>query len=390
MSDKDIKIIEVTQNKNWKAFVNLPWEIYTNDPQWVPPLLFEFNKQLNHSKNPFFKYGKAKFWIASLNGRTVGRIAAIINPLHNKHYGDKTGFFGYFECIENDFVAKKLFDMASYWLFGQGFDKMCGPVNLSTSNECGLLIEGFDSPPVIQMTHNPPYYQKLIDNYGFKKEIDLFAFQAISADFINNGKLIQKLQRFSDLVKSRGDVNFRTINLKDFPNEMERVRILFNDYMSDNWGFVPIEKEDFEFMGSTLKEILVKELAIFAEVDGLPVGFSIAIPDINEVLKKMNGKLLPLGIFKYLYFKNKVSGLRVILMGINKPYRRKGLESIFYYHTILECVKRKYKKAELSWISEDNGPMVQALVNMDAELYKRYRIFNKNLLKTSIGSQLYN
>ena len=380
MSERDIKIIEVSQGKDWKDFVKLPWTIYKNDPKWVPPLLFEFNKQISKTKNPFFKYGKAKFWIANLNGTAVGRITAIINPLHNTHYGDKTGFFGYFECIENDLVAKKLFDTASYWLFEQGCDVMSGPVNLSTSNECGLLIEGFDDPPVIQMTHNPKYYQELINNYGFKKEIDLLAFQVMSDDLINNHKLIQKLQRFSDLIKNKGNVKFRTIDLRDFPNELERVRILFNDYMRDNWGFVPIEKDEFKFIGSSLKQILVKELAIFAEVDGQPVGFSIAIPDINEVLIKMNGKLFPMGLLKYFYYKNKVSGIRVILMGINKPFRKKGLEAIFYYHTILEGIKRKYKKAELSWVSENNAPMVQALVNMDAKLYKRYRIYKKVIL----------
>ena len=380
MTDSDIKIIEVRNRNNWNCFVKLPWSIYENDPNWVPPLLLEFKKQISRSKNPFFKYAKAKFWIANLNNGTVGRIAAIINPLHNRYYGDSTGFFGYFECIENELVAKKLFDVATFWLYGQGCDQISGPVNLNTSNECGLLIEGFDKPPVIQMTHNPKYYQKLINNYGFRKEIDLLAFQVMSEDLINNQKLMQKLHRFSDLIKTKGNVKFRTIDLGDFPNELERIRILFNDYMSDNWGFVPMEKEEFKFIGSSLKEILVKELAIFAEVDGEPVGFSIAIPDINEVLIKMNGKLFPIGILKYLYFKNKVSGIRVILMGISKPFRRKGLEAIFYYHTILEGIKRKYKKAELSWVSEKNRPMVQALVNMDADLYKRYRIYKKELL----------
>lgn len=379
MNDRDINIIEVEGTKHWKQFTKLPWKIYENDPNWIPPLLVEFKKQLCPSKNPFFKEAKVNYWIAVINGSAVGRIAAIINPRHNKHHHDKTGFFGYFECIDNDIIARKLFDTASYWLHQHGRDRMCGPVNLSVSNECGLLIYGFDKPPVIQMTHNPSYYLKLIDNYGFKKEIDLLAFQLIVENVHSNGRVMEKLKRINDIVSQRESVKFRTFNLKDFSNELERVRILFNDYMSDNWGFVPIEREEFEFIGSTLKQILIKQLAIFVEVNGQPVGFLIALPNINEVFKKINGKLFPFGIFKYLYFKNKVSGLRVVLMGISKPYRKKGLEAVLYYRSIKEAVKGKFKTAELSWISEKNVPMIQAMVNMNAHLYKKYRIYDKDI-----------
>lgn len=382
----DIKILEVNNNSSWKEFTMLPWEIYKNDPVWVPPLLIELKKQLSKTKNPFFKEGTGNFWIAKYNEKTVGRIAAIINPQHNRHYKDKTGFFGYFESVENNIISRKLFNTASNWLHEHGKDRMCGPVNLTTSNECGLLVQGFGTPPVIQMTHNPPYYRELIDDYGFKKEIDLLAFQLTVENLLNNNKAVRKLKQLNDIIVKKENVRFRSINLKDFPNELERVRLLFNDYMSENWGFVPIKREEFKFIGATLRQILVKDLTIFAEVDGQPVGFLIALPDFNEVLKKINGKLIPFGIFKYLYFKNKISGLRVILMGINKPFRKKGLEAVFYYHTLQEAVKRKYKKSELSWISEKNIPMVQAMINMNAELYKRYRIYEKPILIERIGA----
>lgn len=376
---EDISIIEVDNNKLWKQFLMLPWKIYENDPNWVPPLLFEIKKLLNPSKNPFFKEAKVNYWIAVINGNFVGRIAAIIDSRHNTHHNDKVGFFGYFECIDNDLVANKLFDTASDWIYQHKMVRICGPVNLSTSNECGLLIEGFDNPAVIQMTYNPFYYIKLINNYGFKKEIDLLAYQLITENVLGNNKLIQKLKRLNAIVSQKENIKFRIFNLKDFPNELERVRQLFNDYMSDNWGFVPIEKDEFKFIGASLKQILVKELAIFAEVDGRPVGFSIALPDINEVFKRLNGKLFPVGIFKYFYFKNKITGFRVILMGINKPYRKKGLEAVFYYHTLQQAIKRNFSKVELSWISEKNIPLVQAMVNMNAQLYKRYRIYEKDI-----------
>ncbi|MBL4862464.1 MAG: hypothetical protein JKY09_05540 [Crocinitomicaceae bacterium] len=373
-----VKIIEVGNSKHWNQFVNLPWKIYAKDPNWVPPLLFEFKRQLNPSKNPFFRDAKANYWIAMKNGESVGRIAAIINNRHNEHYSDKVGFFGYFECIDDHGVANELFNIASDWLQTNGKQSMRGPVNLSTFYECGLLIEGFDSSPLVQMTYNPLYYIRLFDHVGFKKEIDLLAFE-ITESIYNNEKVMQKLQRLNDVVVHKEHLTFRTFNSRDFSNEVERMRILFNDYMSENWGFVPIDKEEFGFMAESLKQILIKDMAIFAEVDGQPVGFSIALPDINQVFKRLNGKLFPIGIFKYLYYKNKVSALRVILMGVNKPYRKKGLEAVFYYHTIKEAQKRNFNRAELSWISEKNQPMIRALVNMNAELYKRYRIFEKEI-----------
>ncbi|MCZ6703713.1 MAG: hypothetical protein O6940_11830 [Ignavibacteria bacterium] len=374
----DSKLIEVKYNdKHWEDFIKFPWKIYENNQHWVPPLLVELNKQLNHSKNPFFKKAKIKYWIAVCNKKVVGRISAIINERHNLYYKDKVGFFGYFECINNDSIAKKLLNKASSWLNKHNMNCICGPINLTPFNECGLLIEGFNTPPFIQMTYNPMYYQKLLNNAGYLKEIDLLAFQLEPNSVLRNKTLIQKLKRINNMLAKNENISFRKFNPKDFTNEIERVRILFNNYMKENWGFIPIEKDEFKFAVTSLRKIIIKEFALFAVVNGQPVGFSIALPDINQVFKLLNGKLFPFGIFKYLYFKNKMSNLRLILMGVNKPFRKKGLEAHFYYHTLMEAKMRNFKNVELSWISEKNYEMLQVMDNMNAQLYKRYRIFKK-------------
>jgi hypothetical protein len=376
----DLEVKEVTNKHEWNQFIKLPWEIYKNDPLWVPPLLFDLKKQLNQKANPFFHAAEIKYWIAIFNGKCVGRIAAIINHQHNRYYKIKVGFFGYFECIDDLTVSQELLFTANAWLRKQGMSTVWGPVNLSLGNESGLLIEGFDRSPIIQMSYNPPYYVHLIESFGYKKEHDLFAFY-ISDDILKDEKIMRRLRHLSEIVINREKISFRNFNRKDFKNEVEKIRLLFNDYMSDNWGFVPMERKEFDFIAQSLRAVLVKELAIFAEIDGIEIGFSLALPDINQVLKHMNGKLTPFGIFKFLFLKNKITDIRVILMGITKPFRRKGLEAVFYYQTIIEGAKRKFKGAELSWVSEANPLMIRELQNLNAKLYKCYRVFKKDLVE---------
>lgn len=374
-----INIIEVNGKSSRREFIKFPWKIYREDPNWVPPLLLELKNQLNPAKNPFFKSAKVKYWIALQDGNTVGRIAGIINHNHNTFYREHSAFFGYFDSINDQQVAEALFEKVSKWAREEGMNKVLGPINLSTDNEAGLLIKGFNQPPVLQMTYNPRYYIDLIEQFGFEKEIDLLAFE-ITDEIFNNTNVMGKLKQISDVVTKKAGLTFRTFNMSDFENEVERVRILFNDYMSDNWGFVPINKANFDFMAKAMKQILIQDLAFFAEVDGVPIGFSIALPDINPVLKKMNGKLFPLGIFKYLYYKNKIDTIRIMLMGVSKPYRLRGLESVFYFQTIMVSKKRGIKRAELSWISERNRNMVNALNKLNAKQYKEYRIYRKSIL----------
>lgn len=374
MTEYEIKV--VTSKKDWNEFIQLPWMIYKNDALWVPPLLFDLKRQLNKKANPFFHDAEIKYWIAVAENKCVGRIAAIVNYQHNKFYHDKVGFFGYFESINDRSVSSSLLLAAHTWLKSKGIEIVRGPVNLSLTNESGLLIDGFERSPIIQMNYNPPYYAELIEGFGYKKEHDLLAFY-ISDDILKNEKIMLRLKRLSDAVVARENILFRYFNKKDFNHEVERIRLLFNDYMRNNWGFIPMDKNEFDFIAQSLKPLLIKELAIFAEVNREVVGFSLALPDINQVVKRIDGKLFPFGIFKFLFLKNKITDIRVMLMGINKPYRKKGLEAVFYYQTIIEGVKRKFTGAELSWVSEENFLMIRALESLNAKLYKRYRVYSK-------------
>lgn len=376
----ELTIREVTSKADWKQFLQIPWQLYKDDPLWVPPLLFDLKRQLNKKCNPFFREADAKYWIAFSGDKCVGRIAAIINHQHNEFYGESTGFFGFFECMNDGRVAGILLDTAHGWLLQNKMKEVRGPVNLSLNNECGFLVDGFDRSPVLQMNYNHRYYPVLLEAYGYEKEHDLLAYY-ITDKIFSNDRVMKRLERITELVTKKEHIQFRNFKPSDLNAEVQRVRTLFNDYMAENWGFLPMTESECAFMAESLKPVLVKDLAIFAEINGEPIGSSLALPDLNYVVKKMNGKLFPFGIFKFLFYKRKIKDIRVMLMGLSKPYRKKGLEAVFIYKTILECFKRNITGAELSWISEDNIVLINELEKMDAELYKRYRIYSMPLVK---------
>jgi hypothetical protein len=375
---KQVEIKEVIKKQEWNLFLKLPWHLYKNDPLWVPPLLYDLKRQLNPRSNPFFQHGEAKYWIALKGGNCVGRIAAIIDHHHNAHYSEKTGFWGFFESIDDTSVSNALLDAAHEWLEKMGMRRGRGPVNLSVNNECGFLIEGFDRSPIMQMSYNPAYYADLLENYGYTKEHDLFAYY-ISDEMLGNERIMHRVKRISDLVVQRENITFRCFDTKDFGGEVEKMRLLFNDYLSDCWGILPMTKDEAEFMAKSLRPVLIKELALFAESGGKTIGCLLSLPDINQILKSMNGKLFPFGIFQMLFNKHKMRDIRVMFMGINKSFRRKGLEAVFIYKTIIEASKRKFKGAEMSWVSETNPGMVHELENLHAKLYKRYRVYGMPL-----------
>lgn len=374
-----LELIPVSSRKRWGQFIELPWKIYRGDACWVPPLRYELRRQLDTQKNPFFRHAKLKAWLAVENGQPIGRIAAIIDDNHNRHYGERTGFFGYFECAQHPEAAAALLEAAGAWLRENGLYKMTGPINLSTANESGLLIEGFDRPPVIQMTYNPPYYLELLEAAGMQKLIDLLAFYTTD-EIVAKKDLIQRLERISNRLTQAEHIDFRSFDPRHYARDLELIRQLYNDFMQDNWGFVPLEKEEFAFSAGLLRPLLVPELALFAEVNGKPVGFSLAVPDVNQTLIKMNGRLLPFGLLKFLWYKRKITDIRVMLMGISAAFRRKGLEAVFYLKTIKDgYYKKGFTGAEMSWVTESNPDMIAALAKLDTHVYKKYRIFSKDL-----------
>lgn len=374
----NIEILEVESDSDRNKFIEFPYKFYEGNTYWVEPLRFDVKNNLSEKKNPFYQHSKIKLWLAKKNGEIVGRIAGIINDNHNKFHKDKVGFFGFFECINDKNAAKLLFEKAAGFVKENGMDTLRGPVSPSTNDECGLLVEGFDSPPVMLMPYNPEYYKDLLESYGFKKAKDMYALW-ISKDVIKNKQMMSKLDRISDMILKKENLKIRKVNLKDFQNEVQKVREVYNNAWEENWGFVPMTEDEFKFIAANLKLAVDPMYVEFAEINGETVGFSLALPDINQAIKGLNGKLFPFGLFKFLANKKKIDQLRVIIMGVKKEYHKKGIDAIFYRDIIRDANNRGIKGAEISWVLEDNLAMKQTAEKLGAKVYKTYRMYDYKL-----------
>ena len=374
----NIEILEVDSDSDRNKFIEFPYKFYEGNTYWVEPLRFDVKNNLSEKKNPFYQHSKIKLWLAKKNGEIVGRIAGIINDNHNKFHKDKVGFFGFFECINDKNAAKLLFEKAAGFVIENGMDTLRGPVSPSTNDECGLLVEGFDSPPVMLMPYNPEYYKDLLESYGFKKAKDMYALW-ISKDVIKNEQMMSKLDRISDMILKKENLKIRKVNLKDFQNEVQKVREVYNNAWEENWGFVPMTEDEFKFIAANLKLAVDPMYVEFAEINGETVGFSLALPDINQAIKGLNGKLFPFGLFKFLANKKKIDQLRVIIMGVKKEYHKKGIDAIFYRDIIRDANNRGIKGAEISWVLEDNLAMKQTAEKLGAKVYKTYRMYDYKL-----------
>ena len=367
-------IRSVSSKQDVNTFIRLLWKIYRNYPAWVPPLMMDRKKLMDTEKNPFYKHADAEFFLAEHDGEVVGRIAAIVNHNHNKEHNENIGFFGFFECINDQTVANALFDKAKEYLLTHGVTAMRGPANPSVNDEYGLLIEGFDLSPTVLMTYNPPYYVELIENYGFRKAKDLYAY-------LLDQKMIytDRFNRAHELVKKRYNLNFRTFNIKRFAEEVEKVKAVYNNAWAKNWGAVPMTDEEMDALAADLKPIIVPELVIFAEKEGKTIGFSLALPDINVPLKyNKNGYFLP-GLYHLLTKKKKIDLVRVIVLGVLPEYLYTGAGSALFYETGVNAKKLGYGYGEASWILEDNERMVKSAEAMLGTINKRYRIYEMSL-----------
>ncbi|MCD6374719.1 MAG: GNAT family N-acetyltransferase [Caldisericaceae bacterium] len=369
-----IEVFAVRTKKEFKEFLNLEWKINQNTPNWVSPLRMERAKLLDKKKNPFFKHAEMEMFLAKKDGNLVGRIAAIVNENHNKFHGDNWGFWGFFESINDQQVANALFTAAADWLRAKNRDNMVGPMNPSTNDECGLLIEGFDTPPFVMMTHSPDYYPALVEGFGNKKIKDLYAWYLTTETALAN--ITDKLERIANKIKERHSITFRNAELKHIKREVKLIKEIYNDAWSKNWGFVPFTDEEIDYLAGQLKQIVDEDLLILALKNDEPIAFSLTIPNINEILAKIpDGRLFPTGIFKLLFgFKN-IKTVRVITLGVKREYQHQGLGSIFYIETIKRAAQKGITAGELSWILEDNHPMNSAIQALGSELYKRYRIY---------------
>lgn len=370
----DITIKTVSSNKDLIKFIKLPWFIYRDDPNWVPPLIMDRKNLLDKKRNPFYRHAEMDLFLAFKKGELVGRIAAITNENHNKFHEDKMGFFGFYESINDNEVSNKLFDTVISWLKERGMTGMYGPMNPSTNDETGLLIKGFDKPPYIMMCHNPPYYQTLIEGYGLEKAKDLYAW---FVDAVKD-EVPERTLRITEKLASRYGITIRNIRLKDLKKEVELVRQVYNNAWSRNWGFVPLTDAEIDHAAADLKQIADEEFILFGEKDGRIIGFSLTLPNINEILiKNPSGRLLPTGIFKLLTGKKKVKTMRTVMLGVIKEYQHAGLGALFYIETLQRAKRRGLVGGETSWVLEDNTPMNKAIESLGSKIYKTYRIYQK-------------
>ena len=371
-----MSIEEVNGASGRNEFIRLPWKVYQDNPHWVPPLRNDVAFLLSEEKNPFFQHAEAACFLARKNGETVGRIAAIIDRNHIKFHDEPAGFFGFFECLPDRAVARELLDTAASWLKARDIEIMRGPMNPSTNDECGFLLEGYDAPPMIMMTYTPAYYLDYMEHCGLTKARDLYAYIVTIKDVAAGGRL----ERLAAAVRRRvPGLTVRPANMKHFPGEVAAVQEVYNSAWSRNWGFVPMTEAETGSMAKRLKPLIVPELMLMAEVDGKPAGFIVTLPDYNQVLGKLNGALGPLGIAKFLWYSRKISDIRVMVMGVAKEYRKKGIEGLLYLESFKAAVKKGYARAEMSWILEDNVLMQRGCELMGGKLYKKYRIYEKNI-----------
>jgi len=365
--------VPVSGGRALRRFIAFPYHLHRGDPLWVAPLRRDVRTALTPGRNPFFEHAAAQYFLARSAGETVGRIAAITNELHNRTHDDRVGFYGFFESVDDREVAAALFDAAAGWLRARGRDTLRGPVSPSINDECGLLVEGFDTPPVIMMPHNPRYYVALHEACGLRKAKDLIAFQG------SGEAPPERITRAMRVIEQRQRVTLRPLDMRRFPDEVELVKRLYNEAWEKNWGFVPMTPAELDHLAAQLKPIIVPDVVCFAEAAGRPVGFAVGLPDLNVALKhNPSGRLVP-GIFKVLWHARKISRLRIPLLGTVREYRGRGIDALLYHWIWTRGMARGFHWAEGGWILEDNAPMINAATQLGFTPYKTYRVYDRPL-----------
>jgi len=367
-----VDVVEVETRAQLKRFITFPNTLYADDPNYVTPLLSERLEFFDKKKNPFYRGATVTLFLAMREGEIVGRVATCINYRHNQFHEDKVGFFGFFDTVDDYEVAQRLLKVAMITLKKAGMEKMRGPMNFSTNHEIGFLIEGFDSPPAVMMTYNKPYQPKLAEQFGMRKVMDLLACVMYKEQDMNPRivSVVEKLQK-------RTKINVRNIRMSEFDKEIQIVKEVYNSAWQYNWGFVPMDDDEFTFMAKNLRQIVDPRLVFIAEFEEKPIAFLLALPDINQALIKLKGKLFPFGLLKLLWHtkvRNKIDGLRMITMGVVPEFQKRAVDSMLYVATYKRGIECGYRWAEFSWMLETNELIIRATREMGASPYKRYRL----------------
>ncbi|MEX2639381.1 MAG: hypothetical protein WD266_01755 [Balneolales bacterium] len=368
-----ISIATVESRQDFKDFLHFPHAHYADDENWVAPLHMQQKHLVDRKRNPFYNHAEAEFYIARQDDRVIGRIAVINNRAYNLYNKTSVGFFGFFECIDSQFTANLLFKVARDWARDKGLNTILGPTNPGMMDEIGILIDGFDKKPSFMMPYSKPWYDRLIKGAGFEKAMDLFAY-TVNQDTIR----LERFDRAAEIVMKRmPGLVIRPVNMRKFNAEIDIIHDLFNKAWARNWGFYEISKEEFKALGKELKMIIDVDIAHVAEVDGKPIGFSIALPNMNQALQHLDGSLLPTGIFKLLFYKRKINAIRTALMGIIPEYQGRGIDAMLHRKAIENGLKKGYFSSELGWLLETNTHIIRVAEKLGGSLDKTYRLYQQ-------------
>ena len=372
-----VEIRHVATRRDLNTFVHLPWAIYRNHPLWVPPLKFDVRNRLDRGKNPFFEHAEAEYWLAFRDGDPVGRITAHYDRNFNRFQHNEWGMFGWFEARDDPLVAGALLDAAEEWLRDRKRDRMVGPLSFSTNDQdAGLLVDGFDREPLILNQWTQPYYPALLEGAGLTKAMDLYMWELWVDD---RASVHPAIVRMAEEVKTKHGIDVRGMRKRDLRSEVDRFLEVYNEAWERNWGFVPLTDAEVRHYAKELKPILDENWAFIAEKDGETVGAALTLPDYNQVLKHLNGRLLPIGWAKALYWRRKINRVRVFALGVKAKHQHTGVAAKLYTEHFDSAARTPQKGGEMGWILETNKSMNRAMEGMGGKIVSTYRLFEKEL-----------
>jgi GNAT superfamily N-acetyltransferase len=381
-----LTIRPVRTRRELKRFVKVPFRLHRESEQWVPPLVFERMQFLNRKKNPWFEHGEAEYFLAERDGEPVGRITAHVDSRWDSYQGGNDAMFGFFETAEDPEVARALFAAATEWAAERGRERILGPMDFTTNDEIGILIEGFERQPMILEPWHPPYYQRLIEAEGFTKAMDVLMWELRMGELKEGEKFDPSIHEAAEKALHDEGITIRNMRRREMAAEVRRFMDVYNEAWGDNWGFVPITDAEVEFQAKNLKQVLDEEWTFMAEKDGEVVGAALTLPDVNQVLAKLDGRLLPLGWAKFLLGRRRIDRLRVFALGVKHDYRHTGVAAGLYLeHIKMAAQPDKIHWGEMGWILETNKPMNRAMEGMGGKIVKKYRLYERTLAGTDPG-----
>jgi GNAT superfamily N-acetyltransferase len=379
-----VEVRPVSSRRDLTRFIKLPWRLYRNEPNWVPPLISERRQFLDPARNPFFEHAEAQYLLAWRDGEVVGRVSAHIDHNFNEFQQNDWGMFGFFEAEDDPEVVVPLLEAAAAWLRERGRDRMLGPMDFTTNDECGLLVEGHDRPPMILQGWHHPYYQRLLEAKGaagLSKAMDLYMWELRLDKVEDKGGFHPMIHELAEKVRTEHGVTVRNMRKRDIEDEIERFLEVYNAAWERNWGFVPLKDEEVRHYAKQLKPILDENWAWIAERDGEVLGAALSLPDVNVCLAHMNGRLLPFGWAKFLYYRRKIDRIRVFALGVKPEYQHLGIAAAFYIEHLKGAADDRDRvwQGEMGWILENNEPMNRAMEGMGGRIVRRYRLYEKPL-----------